>query len=925
YRTDWRRVAPVFTVGYVNDTLVEHAGIAIDLIRLFGLRFDPDGRDGEAADDLVAELIGRLDAIPSIEQDRILRSFLRLIEATLRTNAFVPGRGPLVFKFRSADVPDVPAPRPMVEIFVLGRDVEGIHLRGGMVARGGLRWSTRREDYRTEVLGLMKAQMTKNAVIVPTGAKGGFVLHTLPDDPGEVRTAVETGYRTFVNGLLDVTDNRIGGAVVHPDRVVVRDGEDPYLVVAADKGTASLSDVANGIAAERGFWLADAFASGGSAGYDHKALAITARGAWESLTRHFLEVGLDPETDEFTVVGIGDMSGDVFGNGMLMSDRAKVVAAFDHRHVFIDPDPDPKASFSERRRLFEMPRSSWDDYDRSVISEGGGIFPRSAKHIDLHPAARSALGTDRDGLTPNELISVILRAPVDLLWNGGIGTYVKARHENHDDAGDRANDAVRVNGADLRARVVVEGGNLGLTQAGRIEFARSGGAVNTDFIDNSGGVDCSDREVNLKILLGMAIERGDLDGAERDELIASVASDVVDGILRSNARQAAVLSREVVRCDTRMESYETLMAELEEAGLLDRAVEGLPTSEEMRERAHDGAGLTRPELSVLLAYAKRTLRGQLARGPLSESEDLLGDLHGYFPPPVVERFAHLFADHPLRRELVATLVANEVVNAQGIVFVSRLAGRTDSPASDVVEANRVARDVSGVVARRVEIDSLLPEVGTELWAELIERLESMVASLTRWYVRHARDGGIASRVGRGREAFVALEAALIADSQLWRPAARSRFERLVEAGVPGEVARHQAVVPILASAPDLIEVAAATGRDPVEVLDVFLRSGRTFGLDRLGELAADVTVESSWDRWALWTIEEDLLGLRRFAAEQVLAIAAAHPESAPMQAFIDSRPDAIRRLERFFSTLESVDADVAALTVALRQVRAAIV
>ncbi|MDX1689699.1 MAG: NAD-glutamate dehydrogenase [Acidimicrobiia bacterium] len=919
YRTYWRRVAPVFTVGYVNDTLVDHADVAADLVRLFEARFDPDRRDEDAADALATDLGARLDAIPSIEQDRILRSFLRLIEATLRTNAFVPRRNALAFKFRSAAVPDAPSPHPMAEIFVIGRDVEGIHLRGGMVARGGLRWSTRREDYRTEVLGLMKAQMTKNAVIVPTGAKGGFVLLHPPEDPALLREAVASGYRTFVDGLLDLTDDRRAGRVVHPEGVVVRDGPDPYLVVAADKGTASFSDLANGIAADRGFWLGDAFASGGSGGYDHKALGITARGAWESLRQHFLELGLDPSTDPFTVVGIGDMSGDVFGNGMLLSDRIRLVAAFDHRHVFLDPDPDPSASHAERARLFALPRSSWADYDPGLLSAGGGVHDRSSKRIDLSPQVRALLDTDRDAATPDEVISMILRAPVDVIWNGGIGTYVKASAETDAEAGDRVNDPVRVDGRDVAARVVIEGGNLGLTQAGRVEFALSGGRVNTDFIDNSGGVDCSDREVNLKILLDLAIADGTIDGEERRRVVADAADDVVSRILAANAAQARVLAREERVAPLRMASYEELMDLLEEAGLLDRAIEGLPGSEAMVERGREGRGLTRPELAVLLAYAKRWLRAALVASPLSESTELMGDVARYFPAAVVERFGDLLDRHPLRRELAATIAANSVVDDQGIVFVSRMSVRTGASPAAVVSAYRIARDVADAGTRRAELEAI---GDLDLWARASGRLYDTVSALSRWYVRHAPDASVAERVAVDRPGFEALERALVADPGLWRERDRSLRDRLVEAGAPEELADHQAVLPLLASAPDLVEVAAGHGVEPTDVLPVFLEAGRVFALDRLGTLAASAPIRSSWDRWALWATEEDLLALRRRATERV--VEAAGVGAGAIDRFLAASPATMARIEAFLKRLDASDPDVAAVTVAVRQVGAAI-
>ncbi|NNC40890.1 MAG: NAD-glutamate dehydrogenase, partial [Acidimicrobiia bacterium] len=690
YRAYWRRVSPTYTMRYINDTFAAHPKIAQLLVQLFDARFNPNAEEG-LEPILVAQITEDLDALKSLEEDRILRGFLQLIQATVRTNAYRPGRQSLSFKFDSALVPDMPLPHPKYEIFVYAPEVEAIHLRGGMVARGGLRWSDRREDYRTEVLGLMKAQMTKNAIIVPTGSKGGFVLRRQPEDRAELRAAVETAYSIFIRGMLDITDNLSEGEVVHPADVRIHDGRDPYLVVAADKGTATLSDTANRIAAEYSYWLGDAFASGGSAGYDHKALGITAKGAWESVRYHFWEDGVDVQTDPITVVGIGDMSGDVFGNGMLLSRSLKLVAAFDHRHIFIDPTPDPAVSFAERQRVFNLATSSWDDYDASCLSPGGGIYPRSAKSIELSPEAQQSLGTEQSKFTPHDLIRVILQAPVDLLWNGGIGTYVKAKSESNVEVGDRPNDPVRINGRDLRCKVVAEGGNLGLTQRGRIEFATNG-KINTDFIDNSGGVHCSDREVNLKVLLSLAEERGELTRKARDQAVASVAEDVVEAVLYDNFLQAQILSQEVEQSARQMEAYEDLMSMLESAGILDRLLEAVPTAEELNDRGSKQLGLTRPELSVLLAYSKRSLADALMTTGLPDEAYFRSDLRSYFPKAIQEEFGHLIEDHPLKRELVATILANQVINSEGITFVTRLMNETGSTPADIVRAFRITRE-----------------------------------------------------------------------------------------------------------------------------------------------------------------------------------------------------------------------------------------
>jgi glutamate dehydrogenase len=925
YRTYWRRVMPVFTIAYVNETLVDHPRIAADLVRLFELRFSQEAAT-EAYLTLRARLLEELDAIPSLDEDRILRAFLRLIEATVRTNAYLEERRALAFKLVSADVPDVPKPLPMVEIFVISPEMEGIHLRGGMVARGGIRWSTRREDYRTEVLGLMQAQMTKNAVIVPTGAKGGFVLRRPPADPDVLREEVERQYRVFIGALLDVTDNREGNAVVHPSGVLTHDGDDPYLVVAADKGTATFSDVANSIAAERGFWLDDAFASGGSSGYDHKALGITARGAWKSLERHFVELGIDPFAQEFTAVGVGDMSGDVFGNGMLGSERIKLVAAFDHRDIFIDPNPDPISSFAERKRLFAMPRSSWADYDRHLISDGGGVHPRSAKKVTLTVAAADALGMAPGEYAPSELISGILAAPVDLLWNGGIGTYVKASTETHEQVGDRTNDAVRVNAADLRARVVVEGGNLGLTQAARIEFALRGGKINTDFIDNSGGVDCSDREVNLKILLGMAASTGELDRTQRDRLIASVADDVVERILYDNFQQAQMLSQELAASSRRIEAYEELITALEAEGLADRTVDRLPSSEEMAERARSGQGMTRPELAVLLCNAKRSVEDAVLRTALPDDPYLLGDLRRYFPQPVVDRFGGLLGDHPLRRQLVATLLANDVVNAEGVVFVSRLVSQTGHAAGDVVAAYRIARDVTDAVERWEYLERLYGRVELEEWTPMMQSTDRMVAAVTRWYLANADASDLERIISAHRPVFSEVESVGLHSGPVeWQRSRHEEIERLTSKGIPEDLARRHALMPMMNLVPDIIQVSQAGGSSVAATVDVFLFAGRSLGIDHLTSITRSITLRNRWDCWALWTLEEDLLRARRMAAERVMADSEGLHGKEAVDHFLASRPERVGRLIRFMRDLDSEgEADIARLTVALRQVRAAL-
>jgi glutamate dehydrogenase len=924
YRKYHHRVNLMFTSEYKNDAFAAHPGIAARIVRLFELRFDPDRpADPAAVDALREEILADLDAVTSLEQDRILRNHLRLIDATVRTNAFVPGRTRLVFKLRSADVPEMPKPMPLYEIFVYSVETEAVHLRGGKVARGGIRWSERRQDFRTEVLGLMKAQMVKNAVIVPTGSKGGFILKRPMEDPTALRQEIERQYVTFMRGLLDITDNLVDGKVVHPEHVVIHDEDDPYLVVAADKGTAPLSDTANAVAAEYGFWLGDAFASGGSAGYDHKALGITARGAWESVKRHFGELGTDASTDPITVVGIGDMSGDVFGNGMLMTEHLRLVAAFDHRHVFVDPDPDQAVGYAERRRLFEQAGSSWDDYDRSRISTGGGVWPRSAKTIPLSPEARGALGVEEDSLPPDRVIQAILRAPVDLLWNGGIGTYVKGSDESNTDVGDRGNDGVRVDGRELRCRVVGEGGNLGFTQLGRIEYARSGGRINADFIDNSAGVDCSDHEVNLKILLGMAMQRGELTLEERNRLLHEVEQDVVRHVLYDNFLQAQILSQETAVSEARMETYEDLMEALEAEGLLDRELETLPKADEMAERRRAGQGMARPELAVLLAHAKISLTNALLDSNLPDSEYLARDLRGYFAPTVVERFGHLVRDHPLRRELVATIVANDVVNSQGVTFVSRLVTETGAEASDVVRAYRIARDVSDAVERWEAIERLAGTVDPGILGELMADVDRMVEVIARWYLAHA-PGQLGRAIEAHHEPFRRFSAAVAtAAPEAWRDERGRLAGRLVDQGVPEHLARRHAFQPVLVHGPNVIAAADATGRSVEDAARTFFAVGDALYIDWLEGRLRDLTATNRWHRWAIQAMEDDLLTVRRQVAVRILREAPDVPIDDAIAVFLSSRAEISARLARFMRSLAMEDVgDLAAMTVAVRQIRA---
>ena len=925
YRKYRQRVGSRFTEGYQNEVLAANPGITAKLVRYFELRFGADGveapRDEAAEAALRDEILADLDEVTSLDHDRILRNQLAVIDATVRTNAYRDDRTALAFKLRSPAVPAMPGPPPSVEVYVYGADVEGIHLRGGPIARGGIRWSDRM-DYRTEVYGLMRAQLTKNAIIVPAGAKGGFILKRPPAGRDELRAAVERGYVTYVRALLDVTDNLVDGEVVHPRGVRVLDDDDTYLVVAADKGTATFSDLANSVAHEAGFWLDDAFASGGSSGYDHKGLGVTARGAWESVKRHFRELDLDPATDEFTAVGIGDMSGDVFGNGMLLSDKLRLIGAYDHRHVFLDPSPDPAASFTERRRLFDMAGSSWDDYDRAVISEGGGVWPRTAKSIPLSPQVREALDVQDECLAPSDLIRAILRAPVDLLWNGGIGTVVKASSESDDDAQDRSSDAIRVDADELRCRVVGEGGNLGFTRRARVEFAARGGHINADFIDNSAGVDTSDHEVNLKILLGLAERRGEMTRDDRDALLREATGDVVEHVLYDSFLQAQIIAQEVERSPARMYAYEDLMVLLQARGMLERADEDLPDTEEIAERRRAQRGMERPELAVLLAYAKRWVARALEESDFVQDPWLERDLRDYFPDPVVERCGHLLAEHPLRRQLLCMINANAVVNALGPTFVSQIVAERGAEVADVVRAFRIALEVTDADAAWDAVERL-DGVDRRVQAELMGGVDVFVEAVTRWFVAWPPEGPIEELAQAGRAGFDELERVLADVGGDERRARREQtIARLREAGVPEALARSHALRPELAHAPDVVRVARRTGRSVEDVTRVFFSVGGELRLDWLEAEVDRVHTTTRMQRWALQALREDALQARRELAEQALLESDGAPPDELVERFLETHEQPARRLEGFLRALaREGDPDFAGLSLAVRQLR----
>jgi glutamate dehydrogenase len=935
-----RQAGIAFSDAYMERTMLAHPEIATLLVKLFGARFDPERTDSQRAEGLTAEIEQAIDAVRSLDEDRILRSFLSVVRAVLRTNYFRVGVGEedptgdpethrpyLSFKLDPARIAILPAPRPRFEIFVYSPRVEGVHLRGGKVARGGLRWSDRREDFRTEILGLMKAQMVKNALIVPVGSKGGFVLKRPPAEAGR-EALLEEGiacYRMFLSGLLDITDNIVGGEVVVPDRVVRYDDDDPYLVVAADKGTATFSDIANEVSANYGFWLGDAFASGGSKGYDHKAMGITAGGAWESVKRHFRALDRDIQKTTFTVAGIGDMSGDVFGNGMLLSRHIKLVAAFNHMHVFVDPNPDAERSFAERKRMFELPRSAWTDYDESLISEGGGVYSRTAKSIEISPQVREALGIEDEELAPNDLIRAILRAPVDLLWNGGIGTYVKASSQTQADAGDKANDAVRVDGRELRCRVVGEGGNLGFTQLGRIEYALGGGGINTDAIDNVAGVNTSDHEVNIKILLGSAIADGKMTREQRNELLAEMTEAVGDQVLYACYTQTQAMSIGLAQAASMVDVHARMILLLEQMTGLSRRLEFLPDDETLSERKAAHQGLVAPELAVVMAYTKIFLYAQLLESDLPEDPYLRHDLERYFPPPLPERYSAEMRSHRLSREIIATVVANQLVDRAGSTFVFRLREETGAPASLLARGYAVAREVFGMRAFWTAVEALDNEVETSVQIDMLIEARRLVERATRWLVRaYPRSIDIEAAIRRFEPGVKLMAQALpgvLADRD--HEALAARAVELHSAGVPRELAEQVAGMPSIIAVFDIVEVAAATGRDQSTVMTVYSRLGSRLELNWLRDRIIQLPRANRWHALARAALREDLYNVHRMLTLEVLESAGAHADAeAAVEAWVQCNATAV---ERHVAILSDINAsrvyDTTTLPVALREVR----
>ena len=925
-----------FSQAYMEQVLVKNAPITATLSALFAAQFDPQHspkhRQTEVAR-LQKQLAKQLDKVTSLDEDRILRRFASSISATLRTNYYQvdaahnePFKAYLSLKLDSRNIADLPQPRPAFEIFVYSPRVEGVHLRMGAVARGGIRWSDRREDFRTEVLGLMKAQNVKNTLIVPVGAKGGFVPKRLPANASREDTQREgvECYRTYIRALLDVTDNIVDGKVVPPPNVVRRDGDDTYLVVAADKGTASFSDIANRISAEYGFWLGDAFASGGSAGYDHKKMGITARGAWECVKRHFREIGIDTQTQTFTAAGIGDMAGDVFGNGMLQSPHIRLLAAFNHQHIFLDPNPDPAASFAERKRLFSLPRSTWEDYNRKLISAGGGVFARSAKSLQISPQAQAMLGLERNTLTPQDLIKAILCMRVDLLWNGGIGTYVKASDETNADVGDRANDAVRVNGRDLRCRIVGEGGNLGFSQRGRIEYAANGGRLNTDFVDNSAGVDCSDHEVNIKILLNSLPRRASLTLNERNRLLAGMTEEVAALVLRDNYLQSQALSMLEARSVKDLSEHVHTIRSLEVSGLLDRGLEFLPVSEEIEERRKAGRGLTRPELAILLAYAKMALYSLLIDSDVPEDPYLAHELERYFPAQMQKRCGRFMHQHRLRREIIATATTNSMVNRMGATFARRTQEDTGADAATVVRAYAIAREAFDMRDTWGAIEALDARIDARTQYEMMFESTRLLRFCTYWLIqRHSSELQIEQQVSRLRAGLRKLDAALPrvlsgADLSVYE----SSHESYRTARVPEPLSRRIATMPALRSGPDLVDIAEHTGVAIESVASIYFKVGTALSLDWVREQIESLGVEGHWQAVARGTLRDNIYDLQRKLCLQVLGKSRS-PSTSAVDTWLQKNAAAIGHVRQTINDMRALpQMDFATLSVALQAVRA---
>jgi glutamate dehydrogenase len=919
-----------FSQGYIAQVLVNNAATARALADLFVARFNPEN-SAAARRSALARLDRRirsaLEEVTRSDEDRILRALWSALSATVRTNAYQVSREGqlkeyLSFKIESQQLRELPLPKPLFEIFVFSPRMEGVHLRMGYVARGGIRWSDRREDFRTEVLGLMKAQQVKNTVIVPVGAKGGFVVKRMPGERDAQQAEVIACYQTLIRGLLDITDNIVDDKIIAPARVVRHDQDDAYLVVAADKGTATFSDIANAISVEYGFWLGDAFASGGSAGYDHKKMAITARGAWECVKRHFREIGIDIQNQNFSVTGIGDMAGDVFGNGMLQSPHIRLIAAFNHLHIFIDPQPDPARSFAERERLFKMPRSSWEDYSRDAISKGGGVYSRSAKSLTLSREAQVLLELPAQ-VTPNEVIKAILKAHVDLFWNGGIGTYVKASFESHSDVGDRSNDAVRIDSRELNCKVIGEGGNLGVSQLGRIEFARRGGRLNTDFIDNSAGVNCSDVEVNLKILLNGAVRAKEITRAARDRLLVQMTGEVANLVLRNNYLQGQAISTSEFQAKERLSESAYVIRALERSGDLNRSLEFLPTDEEIAERRKAGEGLTRPELALTLSYGKIWLYRALIHSNVPEDPYLSTELARYFPTPVQKRFALRLKKHRLRREIIATAITNSLINRMGPVFPVRAQDDTGADPAAIARAYSIAREVFAARYLWTQIEALDNRIPAAVQYTAMSKITRLLRHMTYWLLENRREDldierGVLRYADKVGELFHELPNVLAITEQARLGALRSH---LIEQHVPEDLAARIASLEVLHCALDLVEVAMAARLDIAYAAKAYFDLGERIGLTWVKEQIESLAPDGHWQAVARGTLRDNLYELQRKITGAVLACKG-RDAGARVDQWMARHAAPVEALKRVVVDLRTgTPPDFATLSVALQAVR----
>ena len=880
YAKYMRQIGSTFNQSYVEETMARYPEIAKLLVELFVTKFNPAKKfNQKKLNSIKLDIIERLDLVANLDDDRIIRRYLDMMLGTIRTNFYQTDANGLMkqyisFKVRPDEIPEIPLPLPKFEIFVYSPRVEGVHLRGGKVARGGLRWSDRREDFRTEVLGLVKAQQVKNTVIVPVGAKGGFVCKQLPTDGGRDAFFAEGQecYKIFIRGLLDITDNIVEGELVPPVNVVRHDEDDPYLVVAADKGTATFSDIANSISDEYNFWMGDAFASGGSVGYDHKKMGITARGGWESVKRHFREMGVDCQTTDFTCIAVGDMAGDVFGNGMLLSKHTCLQAAFNHLHIFIDPTPNSAKSWVERDRLFNLPRSSWDDYNKKLISAGGGIFSRTAKSISLTPEIKKMLGTKKASLTPNDLIQAILTMKVDLFWNGGIGTYLKAESESHAEVGDRANDSLRINGQQLQAKVVGEGGNLGCTQLGRIEYANSGGRINTDFIDNVGGVDCSDNEVNIKILLNSLVAAGDLTVKQRNVLLYSMTDEVGEIVIDNHNRQTQSLSISHFKSSSMLKEQVRFMHGLEKAGSLDRALEFLPTEEDLAERQANNKGFSRPELAVLLAYGKMVLKEQLAIDEITTNSYHSRLLQAAFPKVLQQRYAAEMEHHPLRREIIATQLANRLVDDMGLNFVHRMTDETGASVDEIAHCYSISCGIFDLEQIFIDVDALNNKLGADLQTELLYQTRRSVRRVTRWFLRN-RDTAVSieETIAFYKPKYQELDSVMFKSMVKEDVASvKSSISVLTEQGVPQSIADFIGKASTMFSLMDIAQISQESGKDLALVTEVYFQLGAEVELHWFLDQISAQPVANHWQALARASFREELDWQQRVLTSTVL-------------------------------------------------------